>query len=212
MVKKKSEFKWAGISPFFHHSIVFNFVPHELKGKTIVEGGCGKGIYGFLIRATRDLEGANLIGVDISDDYLKVARNHSVYDKYITASLQKLPIKKKSVDLYLAVEVLSHLTKDKGRKALEEVDRICRGRSIIVVPNNMKHSQPEFIESDSHHACWNTSDFREFGYKVYGFGARLKPPSKSWQIKLYFAIQFIFTPLSFFIPEIGGYLVAVKDF
>ncbi|OGM13210.1 hypothetical protein A3D84_05235 [Candidatus Woesebacteria bacterium RIFCSPHIGHO2_02_FULL_42_20] len=207
-----NKFKWAGISPFFHHPIVFNFIPHDLFAKVVVDVGCGKGVYGFLIRATRDTSKAKMIGVDVSDEYLTIAKKNRVYDEYVVASLDKMPFVKSSVDLILAVEVISHLTKKNGEKFLGDLDKICRGRSIIVCPNMMKHSQPEFVKSDSHHSKWGADDFKRFGYRVYGFGARVYPPRALWQVKFYFALQYILTPISYFFPRIAGYLVAVKDF
>lgn len=195
---------------FFHHPLVFNFIPHDLAGKTIVEGGCGKGIYGYLLRATRDLTGSKLIGMDISSEYLQIAKKHNIYDKYVTGDLKHLPFNSRSVDLFLAIEVIAHLSKIDGRQFLTDLDRVCRGISIIVTPNAMLHHQPEFVPSDSHVSAWSVSDFTNYGYKIYGFGLRIGPPKSSWQVPIYFACQYIFTPITYLLPELAGFLIAVK--
>jgi len=82
-----NKFKWAGISPFFHHPIVFNFIPHDLFAKVVVDVGCGKGVYGFLIRATRDTSKAKMIGVDVSDEYLTIAKKNRVYGEQMILSV-----------------------------------------------------------------------------------------------------------------------------
>lgn len=212
MKKAGSSFKWAGISMFFHHPFVFDFIPHNLAGKVVIDCGCGKGIYGFLIRATRDLEGAKLIGMDISEEYLSFARSHNIYDKYIIGDNRKLPLGNKSVDLVLGIEVISHLSKSNGSAFLAEIDRICRGRSVIVCPNGIKHKQPEYVKSDSHVSVWSSGDFTSRGYAVYGFGLRLPSPEKSFLVKPYFALQYISSPFTRFIPSLAGFLVAVKDY
>lgn len=207
-----SSFRWAGISMFFHHPLVFRFIPHHLAGWTIVDGGCGKGIYGFLLRATRDLSHSRLIGLDISQSYLQIAKHHRVYDRYLVASLDQLPFPNQSIDLFLAVEVIAHLEKSSGKKFLTELDRVCTRQTIVVTPNALMHRQPEFISSDSHHSSWTVADFTCRGFTVYGFGLRLPPPSRPWQVPPYFALQYIFTPLTYFFPFLAGYLIAVKNY
>lgn len=209
---KKNSFKWAGISMFFHHSIVFKFIPHDLKNKIIVDAGCGKGINGFLMRATRDVANSKLIGFDISREYLKIAKHHNIYDKYVVGSLDKLPFLSKSIDLLMAIEVIAHLKKENGKKFLSLVDKCVKGRSIVVTPNSAIHHQPEFISSDSHHSSWTTDDFQSFGYKVYGFGLRIPAPKHRLYVPIYFACQYIFTPFTYFIPQLAGFLIAIKDF
>lgn len=197
---------------FFHHALVFNFIPHNLIGKKIVEGGCGKGIYGFLLRATRDLTRSKLVGMDVSSDYLKVAKYHKIYDEYIIGDLKKLVFPSRSIDLFLAIEVIAHLSKSNGFLFLSQLSRVCRGRAIIVTPNDTMHNQPEFVFTDSHHSRWTVEDFQNQGFKVYGFGLKIPTPKKSWHVKIYFALQYIFTPITYFLPELAGYLIAVKDY
>ncbi|KKQ75705.1 MAG: hypothetical protein US96_C0006G0017 [Candidatus Woesebacteria bacterium GW2011_GWB1_38_5b] len=209
---KKQQFKWAGISPFFHHSVIFNFIPHELAGKTIVDAGAGKGIYGFLLRTTRDLGKTNLIATDVAKEYLDIARFHKVYDKYLVEDLAKMSFKNKSVDIFMCIEVIPCLPKKDGRKMLKEIDRVTSERAIIVCPNLQKHRQNPYSKTDAHNSTWSAEEFRDAGYKVYGFGLRLPPPKGLLLNKIYFAFQYIATPFTYFVPVLAAHLVAVKDY
>ena len=203
-------FRWTGISPFFHHPFVFNFIP-DLKNKTILDAGCGKGIYGYLIRATRNLHGAKFYGMDLSPHHAAFARQHKIYDKYIVGDITRLPFPNKNIDVLMCIETLPHLPKKGGEIFLTEIDRTCKGRAILVLPNVPMQPLPGQYY-DSHRSRWSVSDFRNKGYKVYGVGVKLPHPYGKWYATLIYALQYFITPLAYFCPEISGYLIAVKDY
>lgn len=206
----KEGFRWTGISPFFHHPLVFNFIP-DLKGKTILDAGCGKGVYGFLIRTTRNLKDSKLIGMDLSPHHAKFASHHQIYDKYITGDISSLPFANKEIDMLLNIETLPHLPRANGERFLDEVDRTCKGRVIIVLPNIPLQPLPD-QDYDSHHSRWTVNDFYSRGYQVYGFGIKLPHPYGKWYAPLIYALQYVFTPLTYFVPALAGYIIAVKDY
>lgn len=79
----------GGTSPFFEQPFVSYFTPIVLHG-TIADLGCGKGINGFLIRLSRYLEGAKIIGVEINKDYINFCNKHNLYDEIIKKPLPNL--------------------------------------------------------------------------------------------------------------------------
>lgn len=210
--KTKSEFVWGGFHPFSYHPVIFHFIT-DLNGKNILDLGCGKGVWGYLIRAVRSLEGSRLIGVDIDKNYLKFCKEHKVYDKLINSDITSIPLKNKSIDFLICSEVIEHLTKKNGLKFLSEVDRLMQrgGRAIITTPNM---SIDTFIENgkDSHSSVWTIGDFERAGYKVFGMGIRINPSFAKWYSPVVLALGNMITPISYFVPEVGGFLIAVKDF
>lgn len=209
---KKERFVWGGFHPFSYHPIVFRFIS-DLRGKTIVDCGCGKGIWGYLIRSTRSLDNSHLVGIDIDKEYLKFCSKHKVYDRLIRADIKKLPLKDGSVDILICSEVIEHLSKKDGIKFLREIDRVGSrgGRAIITTPN-MKLDTFITLGKDSHSSRWNVSDFKKMGYKVYGMGIRVSPSFAKWYSPLILAIGYVLSPLSYKIPQIAGFLIAVKDY
>lgn len=208
--KKEYKFSWGGTHPFIYHPFISSFTP-ELKGKKIVDCGCGKGLNGYLMRVTRDLKGSTLIGIDVNDYFLNFCRTHKIYDKLIKHYLPTLPLPDKSVDFLICTEVIEHLQKKEGKKLLEEIDRICRGRSLVTTPNIFFETEPGEKE-DAHHSLWSPEDFKKLGYKVYGLGLKTSLLQGDRLLRIKQALYFIFTPISYFFPEAGACLICVKDF
>jgi len=206
----KNDFTWGGTSPFFHLSFVSSFMP-DLKNKRVLDCGCGKGINAYLMRATRDLFGGQIIGLDANQDYLDYCRTFNVYDKLIKNSLPKLPFRRKGIDVLVCTEVIEHLKKKNGRKFLKEVERVTKERAIITTPNVFFDTHPADVK-DKHRSLWSANDFREMGYKVYGMGFKLAILSGDPLIRLKQVLSYIFTPLSYLVPEISGSLICIKDF
>jgi 2-polyprenyl-6-hydroxyphenyl methylase/3-demethylubiquinone-9 3-methyltransferase len=104
-------------------------------GDRILDGGCGRGFY---LNFIRQVCGAQLAGVELERDYLKIA--HSVLESYegislIQGSLYQLPFPDGYYDKAILSEVLEHLDDDVG--GLCALARSVRsgGLIAITVPN-----------------------------------------------------------------------------
>lgn len=209
--RKNKDFIWSGMHPFFIDPFLSYFTP-DLAGKIAVDCGCGKGMVGYLTRATRDLAGGKMIGIDSNEKMLSFCREHRVYDKLIKHDLPSLPLKDKSVDFLMCTEVIEHLNRGDGIKLLKEIDRVCRGRAVISTPN-VFFDNPPGEDQDVHQSLWKTKDFKKFGYKVYGLGVAIPFINQNPSfLKIRQALYYLFTPLCYFIPQLSGNLLAVKDF
>ncbi len=204
-IRKYTKFAWGGVHQFF----INPFTP-DLKNKKILDIGCGKGINGYLIRVTRDLQGAQLIGLDINENYLQFCHTHKIYDRLVRARLPKLPFADRSIDLVLCNDVIEHLNKREGKILLKEIERVCKGRTIITTPNSFFHTV-ENEDPDIHRSLWTVRDFRDAGYKVFGLGLKTAILVNDPFLKIKQALYYLFTPLSYLVPEIGGILFCVRD-
>lgn len=204
------EFVWGGIHPFFYHPFISYFTP-DLSNKTILDCGCGKGINGYLIRVTRDLSGSEIIGLDANEDYISFCKSHNVYDRYMRHYLPTLPFKDRSIDFIICTEVIEHLDKKDGWKLLKEIDRVCRGKALVTTPNVSFQTEKNQYEDD-HHSLWTVDDFRRHGYLVRGIGAKVVVLQGNRFYHLKQALNYMVTPFSFFIPEVGGFLICVKEY
>ena len=216
MLKTKSGSKYVikfapgGTHPLFLHPFISFFTP-EIKNKIVLDVGCGRGLNGSIIRATRDWSGTTLIGMDINKGCLDFCRNFNIYDKLVEANLPKLPFKDKSVDFLICTEVIEHLTKKDGQMLIKEIDRVCRGRAIISTPNLFFNTM-QAKDEDEHKSRWTTEDFREHDYKVYGLGISTSLLLGDKLLRIKQALYYLFTPLSYFIPGISGILLCVKNY
>lgn len=200
----------GGTSPLFYQPFISYFTPIVISG-TIADLGCGKGVNGFLIRISRYLQGAKIIGVEINEDYISFCNKYNIYDEIIKKSLPNLSFKTKSVELILCTEVIEHLNRKDGLKLLDEIDRVCKGRAIITTPNIFFKTMPGDPD-DKHLSLWTIADFKSRGYKVYGIGLKMPLLWGDRFLKIKQALYYFFTPISYLFPAISGSLIAVKDF
>ena len=102
----------------------------ELKGRRVVDCGCGAGEYVSELRG----RGANAWGIEFSQE--KLARSRSELSGHLTAGdLGAIALRDGTIDVALLNEVLEHVPDD--RRVLGEVHRILRpgGALILFAPN-----------------------------------------------------------------------------
>lgn len=211
-MKKSKNFERGGAHPLIYHPFIIKMIPEDLSGKVFLDVGCGKGIYGYLIRATKNSQNATLIGAEGENNLIDFLQKSNVYDKVIKTVLPDLSIK--WADIVLCSEVIEHLPKNSGNKLLDEIDKICKGISIVTTPNIMFQPAGDG-KFDRHVSLWTIGDFKRRGYKVYGLGVRLMPPSDKtnrFLQQIYYGLEYFITPFSWLFPHIGGYILAVKYF
>ncbi len=207
------KFVWGGLHPFMYHPLIFDLIP-DIENKTVVDCGCGKGIWGYLIRATRKVgTKGKLIGIDLNAQYLNHCKTHNVYHKVIKSSITSIPLPENSVDFLICSEVIEHLTPEEGEKFLFEVDRIMKpgGRAIITTPNVELET---YIKSgaDSHSSLWTVEKFVSSGFKVRGMGIKISPGFGKWYTKIVLGLYYLFTPFTYFFPDLAAYLMATRDY
>lgn len=57
-----------------------------------------------------------------------------------------------------------------------------------------------------------TVPFKEKGYKVHGMGFKIPNLMNDPLIRVKQALHYLFTPVSYLIPELGSTLICVKDY
>jgi ubiquinone/menaquinone biosynthesis C-methylase UbiE len=100
----------------------------SLKGKTVLDVGCGFGAYGLIVQNC----GARMsVGIDINREYIK--KSHLSLS--ILADAHALPFRDSCFDIVLMVEILEHLSHE--MKALREAKRVLKkgGLLLLTVPN-----------------------------------------------------------------------------
>lgn len=212
-IDKSPGFNRGGGHPLIYHPFIIKMIPEDLSGKIILDLGCGKGIYGYLIRATKNCEESTLIGVEGNSTLVNFLHKFNIYDRVLKSILPEIRYKGKA-DYILCSEVIEHLPKNDGVELLNKIDKICRKMVIITTPNVM--FQPAGIDRlDKHLTLWSKEEFQSRGYKVYGIGIKLPPPGAETNViwgSIFYGLEYLFTPISWIFPRIGGNLIAVKYF
>jgi SAM-dependent methyltransferase len=187
-----------------YHAPVMARLP-DLTHKATLDVGCGRGVWGFLLRTSKKCE--CLIGLDINPYYLHLAKKHNIYDHLVRASADYLPFGDRSMDVVICVEVLEHLPQHCGHSLLNEVDRVMRNFALLTTPNGYLSSMCPSNIFEVHRSGWNSDQLKSKGYQVFGMGLKLysKYPSKLTCI-----LQYVLYPFASLIPQISATLLAVK--
>lgn len=103
----------------------------DLKGKRVLDVGCGIGIYSWAFFN----ESAEVFGIDIDKENIKKARKQAPGVRFLTSEGENLPFENDFFDIIFLNEVLEHVKDDK--KTISECLRVLKpgGKIIIFAPN-----------------------------------------------------------------------------
>lgn len=112
---------------------VLNFLRTIVKGKDVLDLGCGTGKY----LVPLSLLAKSYCGLDISADQLRIARMKARDVDLICSSAEEIGLGDNAVDVTISTWVFGTILDDKRRmKALEEAERVTR-KSIYLVENDI---------------------------------------------------------------------------
>lgn len=111
-------------------------------GAKVLDIGCAKG---FLLQDLAS-HGMNICGLDISSYALNCA-HHKIRHRLDIGTADALPYRDKFFDLVLSINTLHNLPKDRVVRALQEIERVSRGKSYIVIDSYHTPEEKEIFES-----------------------------------------------------------------
>jgi ubiquinone/menaquinone biosynthesis C-methylase UbiE len=97
----------------------------EVRGKRILDLGCGKGRFARLLGC----RGATVVGLDISRAMLAEATGGAL----VLASARRLPFRPRSFDAIIAVEVFEHLSTHALDMVLAETRRVLEDKGTLAI-------------------------------------------------------------------------------
>jgi predicted TPR repeat methyltransferase len=151
----------------FQNVIAATFLSARMpKEGRILDAGCGTGLFGVVFKAMRRLNAPTLIGCDIFAPYLK-AIPKGIYDDLVCCDSAHLPFRNKAFSGVVAVEVIEHLDKIRGARALKEFERVSCCIIGLSTPKGYRiRSCEDGNPFQSHLSGWNVNEFRRLGFKV----------------------------------------------
>lgn len=185
-----------------------------ISASTLADVGCGDGETMRLLDASNRLRS---VGIDIFRPYLERCRGRDSHTYLVQADVRHIPLRNKSCDVVLCLEVCEHLTKEEGLALVRELERIAKQMIIVSTPVG-RYDQGSRDENPhwAHQSRWEPSDFAAMGYLTRGSGVRglggdsgianrfpvLKP--------LHYAVSFLASILTYFVPVLGGHMICFK--
>lgn len=129
-----------GTAFFYEHLLRYIFACNFVKGKTVLDAGCGSG-YGSLLLA-KEGNAANVISVDISADAIAYSiKYYSAHNiSYTVDNVESLYlIQDKSIDIVVSFEVVEHLQNQISY--LKSIKRVLKpsGLAMISTPNTLTY-------------------------------------------------------------------------
>lgn len=109
-----------------------NLILRDLeKPKRVLDAACGEG---FAVQKIGNmLAGADIFGLDKSEDVLNIAKSVAVQMTTKKGRIENIPFESNKFDLVFALEILEHLKNPE--QGLKEINRVCKKYCIISVPN-----------------------------------------------------------------------------
>jgi hypothetical protein len=180
---------------------VVNSIPNDLA--SALDIGIGYGYIGYMLRKIKKIR--RLDGIEIWYPYISDVKRHKIYDQIyigdVLSEIAKIP--NRTYDASIMLEVIEHIEKDRGKKILDELDRITKKFIIVSTPCSYFSSSPwDSNHYQLHRSVWTIKDFKSRGYRVRGHGLKVYPMKKL----LYHMLQ----SFSFYFPSIAEYLIAWK--
>lgn len=133
LYKGSSDARWGLLQGYARKRVrarlelCFSMLP-PLKGKNVIELGCGPGYYGDRIIHN----GARWTGVDLSEKMLALCRENTGSSRLIRADVRALPFTHNCVAVILCIGVLSYLSKSEIFSLFSQVHNVLRPGGIFL--------------------------------------------------------------------------------
>ena len=170
-IKKKASV--SDVKNFKNHSKFYAFAAQFVKGKSVVDIGCGSG-YGCQI--IKQAGAKSVYGTDASSSAIQFAKVH--FGKYARFSVQSITDMKKypshTFDITISSEVLEHVKEyNMEHQAIKELQRVTKLNGLIIIgtPNNEMLADHGFSYIEIHRLIKNNfTDFIIFENALVPFG------------------------------------------
>jgi len=110
------------------------------------------------------------IGVGLAPESIKRSKELKIHDRYYLMDVLDIDkvFSPKSFDAVLALDLIEHLPKQKGRLLIDKMEKVARKKVIIFTPNGFVEQQVKGLPLQRHKSGWAYTEMRELGYKCLG--------------------------------------------
>jgi SAM-dependent methyltransferase len=190
----------------------------DKSAKSILDVGCGKGEpMKFINRSGKFYT----VGLDIFKPYLMKAKREGTHNDYILCDVRRMPIRSRSVDVVIGLEIIEHLNRHDSEVLIENMEHIARKQVIITTPVGFSQQDKLLLLDGNpwqvHRSGWCVDDMRERGYMVKGstlyiFAGKAGDINFPRHIKLLGYMLWMLTSfLAYFYPKLAADMICIKN-
>jgi hypothetical protein len=173
--------------PYSHYELIPIIISEvkRIQPVSILDVGCGLGVYGLLCRIYLDLyddaeffeklkkeDGSKdwtvtIDGIEGFREYLRFIPRWAYDDLIVGDAIEVLSSKEDGeYDLVLALAILEHLGKEDGFRFLGELKRVGK-RVIVSTPKEVKEQVVPDNPYETHRSHWTDTEFRKMGFNRF---------------------------------------------
>lgn len=147
------------------HTVAY-CLKRELKDcKTVLDLGCGPS--SPLQYSKNNIEYS--IGVEMFAPYLEESKKRKIHTDYIEKRIEDVDFPEKSFDAVILIEVLEHLSEEKGYEILEKTSKWARKKVIISTPNGfLPQRARDNNPLQKHLSGWDIKTMNSLGFTCCG--------------------------------------------
>jgi ubiquinone/menaquinone biosynthesis C-methylase UbiE len=167
------------------HRARYEFAKGLVKGKKVLDLGCGAGYGSFMLSEVAD----SVVGIDISPDAIKHAQEtyKSSNLSFVVGDVAKLPFKNGEFTACVCFEVIEHI--DNPDDLLKEVARILDPKGVFVVSTPNRAVKISSVPNPFHKKEYTVNEFTAMLRNFF--------PTSTWSSTIYgqFVKGKIYSPL-----------------
>ncbi len=145
---------------------IIRLLPESLNDIRILDCGIGYGYWAYYIKTVLGAT-PHIVGIDTFEGHIETQKKLRLYDEIYQIDVSDLPFPSNSFDLVIATEVIEHLPKNEGYKAINGIERVSSDRIILSVPNGPRPQSESYGNKyEAHQSSWWKRDLENLGYHV----------------------------------------------
>ncbi|MBI4559631.1 MAG: tetratricopeptide repeat protein [Candidatus Hydrogenedentes bacterium] len=151
----------------------------EINPKSVLDVGCGFGLWGFLCREYLDVMNERvqptewqvcIDGIELFEPYIQ-AHQRALYTNITIGDIRELAPCLTEYELIIAGDVIEHLQRKEGEQALEVLYEKATKALLVNIPleGNWEHPERHGNPGELHRSTWCVEDFAPFAavYKTF---------------------------------------------
>jgi predicted TPR repeat methyltransferase len=155
-----------------------------INPKSVLDVGCGFGLWGFLCREYLDVWNGRVLpgrwevkidGIELFEPYIQ-AHQRAIYSNIRVCDIRDAVESLPEYDLVIAGDVIEHLDKPDAEVVLERLYEKAQKALLINIPlqGNWEHPEANGNPGELHRSQWTENDFMQFAPEIqtfdFGFG------------------------------------------